>query len=67
MNSATVPQYDQLVINVPHFELKKFTQIAKIFGVTIVKQSSMDRAMAQIEAGEVYSVENLDELKKLVG
>lgn len=67
MQTMSIPKYDQLVINVPHVEMKKFAQIAKIFGITIEKQSSMDRALAQVEAGQVYDVESLDELIKIVG
>lgn len=68
MQSAiTMPRYNQVVVNVPHLEMKRFTAIAKALGVTIEKQSSMDIAMAQIEAGQVYDAGSVEDLIKIVG
>lgn len=66
-SAVTMPRYNQVVVNVPHFEMKRFTAIAKALGVTIERQSSMDVAMAQIEAGQVYDAGSVEELIKIVG
>ncbi len=65
--AMTMPRYDQVVVNIPHLEMKRFTAIAKALGVTIEKQSSMDCAMAQIESGQIYDAASVEDLIKIVG
>lgn len=68
MTSAmTIPQYDQIVLNVPHVDIKRFLSIAKVFGCTIEKRCELDMAIAEVEAGKAIRCSSLDELKKLVG
>lgn len=58
---------DYVVVQLPHIEMTKFSNIVKALGFSIVKQSSMDRAMAQADAGLTYEVDSIEDLKKLVG
>lgn len=67
MSAVAVTRYDQVVVSLPHVELKKFSRIVNALGFTIVKQSSMDRAMADIREGRVYKASSIDELRQLVG
>ncbi len=65
--TATVTNCDPILVNVPHLEVKKFMAIVKALGFSAVKQSSMDRALAQVALGQVYDVESVDELINIVG
>lgn len=58
------PRYDQVLVNVPHLELKKFKAIVKALGFTIEKRSELELAIAEVEAGKVTKVSSLDELIK---
>ena len=64
---TTMPNCDPILVNVPHIEVKKFMAIVKALGFDAIKQSSMDRALAQVAFGQVYDVESVDELIKIVG
>ncbi|MBQ9561606.1 MAG: hypothetical protein IJV10_04945 [Prevotella sp.] len=59
------PRYDQVLVNVPHLELKKFKAIVKALGFTIEKRSELELAIAEVEAGKVTKVSSLDELIKV--
>ncbi len=61
------PTYDQVVVNVPHFELKKFTAIVKALGFTIEKKSDLQRAIEEVENGHTIKCKSLDELINRVG
>ena len=64
---VTSPRYDQILVNVPHIELKKFKAIVKALGFTIEKRSDLDIAIAEAEAGKVTKCTSLDELINAVG
>jgi len=64
---ATMTKCDPILVNVPHIEVKKFMAVVKALGYTAIKQSSMERALAQEAFGQVYDVESVDELIKIVG
>jgi len=65
--TATMIKCDPILVNVPHIEVKKFMAIVKALGFSAIKQSSMDRALSQEAFGQVYDVESVDELIKIVG
>lgn len=58
---------DQIVVNVPHLEIKKFKAIVKALGFTIEKKSELKRAIEDVEAGKITSCSSLDELISKVG
>ncbi len=61
------PRYDQVLVNVPHLELKKFKAIVKALGFTIEKRSELELTIAEAEAGKVTKCTSLDELINAVG
>ena len=61
------PTYDQVVVNVPHLELKKFTAIVKALGFTIEKKSELHRAIEEVENGYAVKCKSLDDLINRVG
>lgn len=65
--TATMPNCDPILVNVPHLEVKKFMAIVKALGFSAIKQSSMDRALAQVAFGQVYDAKSVDELIEIVG
>ncbi|MBO7646032.1 MAG: hypothetical protein J6S52_03355 [Prevotella sp.] len=64
--AVTTPRYDQVLVNVPHIELKKFKAVVKALGFTIEKRSELDLAIAEAEAGKTIKCNSLDELIKAV-
>lgn len=66
MRAVPVNTYDQVLVNVPHLEFKRFMKIISALGVTVEKHSSMDIAMAQVESGQVYKADSVEDLKRLV-
>ena len=64
---AVLTNYDQVVVNVPHLELKKFTTIVKALGFTIAKRSELEEAIAEVESGNVIRCDSLDDLIRKVG
>ena len=64
---TTSTTYDQIVVNVPHLELKKFSAIVKALGFTIEKKSDLQRAIEEVENGQITKCSSLDELISKVG
>ena len=64
---TTMTAYDQVVVNVPHLELKKFTAIVKALGFTIEKKTELQKAIDEVENGQVIKCKSLDELINRVG
>lgn len=60
--SATIAPYDQVVVNVPRLELKKFTAIVKALGFTIEKKSDLQRSIEEVESGKIIKCKSLDDL-----
>ena len=68
MSSAiTKPPYEQVVVNVPRLELKKFTAIVKALGFSIEKKTELQRSIEDVESGRVIKCSSLEELIKTVG
>lgn len=59
--------YDQIVVNVPHLELKKFVAIVKALGFTIEKKTELQKAIDEVESGRAIKCNSLDELITRVG
>lgn len=64
---VAIPKYDRVVVNVPHLELKKFKAIVKALGFTIEKKSELQKAIDEVESGNVIQCSSLDELINSVG
>lgn len=60
--TSVIPQYDQVVVNVPHIELKKFKAIVKALGFTIEKKSELKKAIEEVESGNVVLCSSLEDL-----
>jgi len=60
--AVAVTRYDQIVVNVPHLEAKKFKAIVKALGFTIEKKTELQRAIEDVEAGKVVKCDSLDAL-----
>ena len=68
MSSAiTKSQYEQVVVNVPRLELKKFTAIVKALGFSIEKKTELQRSIEDVESGCVIKCSSLEELINTVG
>jgi len=65
--SVTSPRYDQILVNVPHLEAKKFKAIVKALGFSIEKKTELQRAIEDVEAGKVVKCDSLDALINVVG
>ena len=63
MSSAiTTSQYEQVVVNVPRLELKKFKAIVKALGFSIEKKTELQRSIEDVESGRVIKCSSLEEL-----
>lgn len=63
MSSAiTTSQYEQVVVNVPRLELKKFKAIVKALGFSIEKKTELQRSIEDVELGRVIKCSSLEEL-----
>ena len=60
---ATMP-IEQIVVNVPHIEVRKFKAIVKALGFTIGYKNGLDEAIEDIAAGRVYTYASVDEFMK---
>ena len=59
--------YEQVVVNVPCLELKKFAAIVKALGFTIEKKSDLQRSIEEVENGKIVKCQSLDDLISKVG
>lgn len=64
--TSITPQYDQVVVNVPHIELKKFKAIVKALGFTIEKKSELKKAIEEVESGNIVLCSSLEDLMNRV-
>ena len=55
--------YNRLVVHVPNVELKRFKAIVKALGLQIEKKNAIDEALDDIEAGRVFEVASVNELR----
>lgn len=60
--TITTPRYDQIVVNVPHLEAKKFKAVVKALGFSIENKTELKSAIEDVEAGKVIKCESLDAL-----
>ena len=60
--AVSTPTYDQIVVKVPHIEVKKFMAIVKALGFTIEKKSELKRAIEEVESGDVVKCSSLEDL-----
>ncbi len=66
--SATVamPRYDQVWVNIPHVEMKRFKAIMKALDYELVQHNELDEAIAEVESGKVIHCSSLEELKAAI-
>ena len=67
MSTTVTTTYDQVVVNVPRIELKKFTAIVKALGFTIEKKTELMKSIEEVESGRVLKCSSLDDLINKVG
>ena len=65
--SSAVTTYEQVVVKVPHLELKKFAAIVKALGFTIEKKTELQKSIDEVESGQVIKCESLEDLISKVG
>ncbi|MCQ2312457.1 MAG: hypothetical protein MJZ84_03300 [Paludibacteraceae bacterium] len=65
--TAAVPTYDQVLVNIPHVEMKRFKAIMKALDYELVKRNELDEAIEEVESGNVIHCSSLEELKRAVG
>lgn len=67
--SATVamPQYDQVWVNIPHVEMKRFKAIMKALDYQLIQRNELDEAIEEVESGNVIHCSSVEELKAAVG
>ena len=61
-SAITTSQYEQVVVNVPRLELKKFKAIVKALGFSIEKKTELQRSIEEVESGSVIKCSSLEEL-----
>ena len=61
-SAITTSQYEQVVVNVPRLELKKFKAIVKALGFSIEKKTDLQRSIEDVESGRVIKCSSLEEL-----
>lgn len=65
--TTTIPVYNQVLVNVPRVEMKRFKAIMKALDYELVKYNELDEAIEEVESGCVIHCSSLEELKNAVG
>ena len=65
--TAVMPQFDQVWVNIPHVEMKRFKAIMKALDYELVQRNELDEAIEEVESGNVIQCSSLEELKLAVG
>lgn len=65
--TMTIPKYDQVLVNIPHVEMKRFKAIMKALDYELVQRNELDEAIEEVESGNVVHCSSLEELKLAVG
>ena len=63
--AMTTPAYNQVVVNVPKLEFKRFKAIMKALDYVVVEKTELEEAIEDVEAGRVYSCSSVQELMDL--
>ena len=61
--AMTMPRFEQVTVNIPRIELKRFKAIMKALDYEIVRKSELDEAIEEVESGRIINCSSLDELK----
>ena len=61
--AMTMPRFEQVTVNIPRIELKRFKAIMKALDYEIVRKSELDEAIEEAESGRIINCSSLDELK----
>ena len=68
MQTATKSlKYDQVYVNIPHVEMKRFKAIMKALDYQLVYRNELDDAIEEVESGNVVHCTSLEELQNAVG
>jgi len=67
MQTDVTQDYDLVLVQVPHWELKRFKTIVKALGCLIEQSSPMERSMQEVENGQIIHYDSLDDLIKEIG
>ncbi|MCQ2347312.1 MAG: hypothetical protein MJZ92_05230 [Paludibacteraceae bacterium] len=65
--TAIMPRYDQVLVNIPHVEMKRFKAIMKALDYELVQRNELDEAIEEVESGNVIHCSSLEELKSAIG
>lgn len=65
--TTAIPVYDQVLVNIPRIEMKRFKAIMKALDYELVKRNELDEAIEEVESGHVIHCSSLEELKNAVG
>ena len=65
--TTALPVYDQVLVNIPRIEMKRFKAIMKALDYELVKRNELDEAIEEVESGNVIHCSSLEELKNAVG
>lgn len=57
-----IGQYERVTLHVPVNELRKYQSIFRALGLKIEKKNAIDRAIDNIEAGQVHTYTSIDEM-----
>lgn len=64
--NACKKAYNRIVVHVPvGAETTRFKRIARAMGFEVEKQNAIDEALEDIEAGRVFEVSSVDELRHI--
>lgn len=67
MAVALTPTYDQVIVEIPHIEMKRFKAIMKALDYQLIQKSELEEAIDEVESGNVVHCSSLEELKLAVG
>ena len=67
MQTAPTLEYDQVFVNIPHVEMKRFKALMDALDYKVVYCNELDEAIEEVESGNVIHCSSLEDLKKAVG
>ena len=65
--TTSMPAYDQVLVNIPRVEMRRFKAIMKALDYELVQRNELDEAIEEVESGNVVHCSSLEELKMAVG
>ena len=59
--AVAMPQFDQVLVSVPHVELKRFKTIIKALDCKLIQRTELEEAIDEVESGRVKTMDSIDD------